>query len=163
MTTHDQDIEEKKSMYRRILLPLNGSGQAEQALSHAIAQAKQFGAELVVLKVPPPQPIVNGVDSDSRQWARNYIDSIAREHLDAIAANVKEQGVAVQVSTVEADSPAKIAASAEENLVDLIVLPTRKPSGLGLWFGSSTADRLARETDIPVLLVRDPEPGGESV
>ena len=128
-------------MYRRILLPLNGSGQAEQALSHAIAQAKQFGAELVVLKVPPPQQIVNGVDSDSRQWARNYIDSIAREHLDAIAANVKEQGVAVQVSTVEADSPAKIAASAEENLVDLIVLPTRKPSVVSL-SAASPADQV---------------------
>jgi nucleotide-binding universal stress UspA family protein len=162
MTIHDHDMEEKKSMYRRILLPLNGSGQAEQALSHAIAQAKQFGAELVVLKVLPPQPIVNGVDSAARQWARNYTDSLAREHLDAIAANVKRQGVAVQVSTIEADSPAKIAASAEENMVDLIVLPTRRPSGLGLWFGSSAADRVARETDIPVLLVRDGDRAQES-
>jgi nucleotide-binding universal stress UspA family protein len=135
----------------------------EQALAHAIAQAKQFGAELVVLKVPPPQPIVNGVDSDTRQWAKNYTDSMVRERVDTIAASANRQGVEVQVSTIEADSPAKIAASAEENLVDLIVLPTRRPSGLGLWFGSSAADRLARETDIPVLLVRDPDAGQESV
>ena len=149
-------------MYRRILLPLNDSDPGEQALSHAITQARQFGAELMLLKVLPAQPILNGVDSSTRQWAKNYTDSMARAHLEKIAASVKEHGVAVQVSTIEADSPARIAESAEEHLVDLIVMPTRKPSGLGLWFGSSAADRVARETDIPVLLVRDPDKGQDS-
>jgi nucleotide-binding universal stress UspA family protein len=150
-------------MYRRILLPLNGGDQAGHALSHAIAQAKQFGAELVVLKVLPPRPILNGVDSDARQWVKDYTESMAREQMEQIAATVKQHGVAVQVSAIEADSPTKIAASAEENRVDLIIMPTRRSSGLGLWFGSSAGDRVARETDIPVLLVRDPDKNQDPV
>ena len=38
-------------MYRRIPLPLDGSAFAEQALSHATAQAERFGAELILLGV----------------------------------------------------------------------------------------------------------------
>ena len=36
-------------MYKRVLIPLDGSSLAEQALPHAIAQAKQFHAELILL------------------------------------------------------------------------------------------------------------------
>jgi len=41
-------------MYKRILLPLDGSALAEQALPHAFAQAKQFQAELILLKILEP-------------------------------------------------------------------------------------------------------------
>jgi nucleotide-binding universal stress UspA family protein len=142
-------------MYRRILLPLDGVDRSEQALSHAIAQAKQFGAELVVLKVLPPTPITQGLDDDTRQWAKNYTISMAREHLEKVAAAVEQHGIAVHASTIEDDSPAKIAQSAEENAVDLIVMPAGRLSGLARWFGSSLADRVARETTVPVLLVRE--------
>ena len=142
-------------MYRRILLPLDGMDRGEQALSHAIAQAKQFRAELVILKALPPAPITQGLDDNTRQWAKDYTVSMAREHLERVAAAVEQYGIAVHASTVEENSPAKIAQSAEENGVDLIVIPTGRLSGLARWFGSSPAERVARETTIPVLLVRD--------
>ena len=142
-------------MYQRILLPLDGSDQGEQALSHAIAQAKQFGAELVVVKTLPPAPIMQGLDDHTRQWAKNYTTSMAREHLEKVAAAVEQHGIAVHMSTIEDNSPAKIAQSAEENSVDLIVMPTGRSSGLARWFGNSPAERVTRETTIPVLLVRD--------
>jgi nucleotide-binding universal stress UspA family protein len=41
-------------MYKRILLPLDGSTLAEQALPHAVALVKRFEGELILLKVFPP-------------------------------------------------------------------------------------------------------------
>jgi len=38
-------------MYKRILLPLDGSALAEQALPYAVVQAERFQAELILLKV----------------------------------------------------------------------------------------------------------------
>lgn len=142
-------------MYRRILLPLDSSDRGEQALSQAIAQAKQFGAELVVIKTLPPTPITQGLDGNTRQWAKNYSTSMAREHLEKVADAVEQHGIAVHISTIEDNCPAKIAQSAEENAVDLIVMPTGRVSGLARWFGGSPAVRVARETTIPILLVQD--------
>ena len=48
-------------MYKRVLLPLDGSALAEQALPHAIAQAERFGAELILLRVLEPFPLVRGL------------------------------------------------------------------------------------------------------
>ncbi|MGD8626225.1 MAG: universal stress protein [Anaerolineae bacterium] len=146
-------------MYRRILLPLDGSNRGKQALSHAIAHAKEFGAELVVLKALPSGPITQGLDDNTRQWAKKYTTSMAREHLEKVAAALEQHGIVVHTSTVEDNSPARIVQSAKENAVDLIVMPTGKPAGLARWFGNSPADRVARETTIPVLLVQDSDTG----
>lgn len=150
-------------MYKRILLPLDGSPLAEQALSQAIVQAKQFGAELMVIKTLPPTPIAQGLDDKTRQWAKNYTTSMAREHLEKVADAVEQHGIAVHISTIEDMCPAKIAQSAEENAVDLIVMPTGRLSGLARWFGGSPAERVARETTIPVLLVRDSDSRRHSI
>jgi nucleotide-binding universal stress UspA family protein len=41
-------------MYKRVLIPLDGSALAEHALPHAIAQARHFQAELILLRVVEP-------------------------------------------------------------------------------------------------------------
>jgi flavin-binding protein dodecin len=43
--------EEVRAVYKRILLPLDGSPLAEQAIPHAIAQASHSQAELILLRV----------------------------------------------------------------------------------------------------------------
>ena len=48
-------------MYKRILIPFDGSPLAEQALPHAIAQARYSQAELILLKVVEPFPHARGL------------------------------------------------------------------------------------------------------
>jgi nucleotide-binding universal stress UspA family protein len=50
-------------MYKRILLPLDGSALAAQALPHAIARAQQFGAMLILLRVLEPFPHLRGMSA----------------------------------------------------------------------------------------------------
>ena len=48
-------------MYKYILAPLDGSETAEQVLPHAVAHAKRFDAELLLLRVLEPLPRDRGL------------------------------------------------------------------------------------------------------
>ncbi len=143
-------------MYKRILLPLDGSALAEQALPYAIAQAERFGAELVLLRVVEPiaptdvlvQPKVAAMQAERRTKA------LTQEYLERIATCVQERGIPVQMVTVEGRSHTEIVQFAEANQIDLIVMCTRGQSGFSRWLMGSTADRVVRGADVPVLLVR---------
>ena len=74
-------------MYKRILVPLDGSKLAEQALPHAAVHAEQFGSEIVLLKVlgPLPEPTMAGrpafinAESASAQLAQDYLEGVAAQ------------------------------------------------------------------------------------
>lgn len=81
-------------MYKRILLPLDSSSLAEQVLPHAIAMAKHFQSELVLLQVliPLPRPLTTAEASIRR--AEQAMGVLAREYLESVAAGMQERGIA---------------------------------------------------------------------
>jgi len=141
-------------MYRRVLIPLDGSPLAEQALPHAIAQAEQFGAELILLRILKPLPQIDGLShgdlvqfkEQGSEWASKYLERIAEASL--------HKGIPTEMATVEGSPHAAILQFAESNQVDLIVICTRGRSGLSRWLMGSVADRIVRGANVPVLLVR---------
>ena len=141
-------------MHKRILIPLDGSALAEQALPHAIAQAQRFEAELVLLRVLAPLPSAPIVGEVARGRARASLNASASEYFERIVARVQEQDIPVRVATVEGSPHVKITEFAEANEVDLIVMSTRGQSGLSRWLMGSVADRVVRGATVPVLLVR---------
>lgn len=140
-------------MYKRILLPLDGSVLAEQALPHAIVQAERCQAELVLLKVLEPLQI-HGLVRPSIDWVKKQTTTLAHEYLERVAAKVKEDGIPVQVVVIEGHTPVEIVRFAEASEVDLIVMCTRGHSGFSRWLLGSVADRVVRGASVPVLLVR---------
>lgn len=141
-------------MYGRVLVPLDGSRLAEQALPHAAVQAKQFGAEVTLLMVlgSLPEPIMAGpraVRSAEEASAR-----LAQSYLEGIAARLREQGIPVQTETVEGKPYLEIIRYAEDKAFDLVVMSTRGHSGLSRWLLGSVADRVVRGATVPLLLVQ---------
>jgi nucleotide-binding universal stress UspA family protein len=141
-------------MYKRILLPLDGSAMAEQALPHALAQAEHFGAELVLLRVLEPFPHARGISASDLTSIRQQTDEWTREYLDRLAADLCDRGFAVETVIVEGSPSLVITQYAEANEVDLIVLCSRGRSGLSRWLMGSVADRVMRGAAGPVLLVK---------
>jgi nucleotide-binding universal stress UspA family protein len=149
-------------MYKRVLVPLDGSKLAEETLPHAAVHAGQFGGEIVLLKVlgPLPEPsmagrgVVRSAEAASAQLAQDY--------LEGIAAGLREQGIPAQTATVEGKPYVEIIRFAEENEIDLVVMSTRGHSGLSRWLLGSVADRVARGATVPLLLVpvQCEDPGG---
>ena len=141
-------------MYKRVLLPLDGSPLAEQALPHAIAQASHSQAELILLRVIEPYTRGTGLSLADHERIRQQAKAWAREYLEPIAADVQQQGIPSRAVTVDGHPHVEIAQFAETHEVDLIVMSTRGQSGLSRWLMGSVADRVVRGAAVPVLLVR---------
>jgi nucleotide-binding universal stress UspA family protein len=88
-------------MYKRILLPLDGSSLAEEALPHAVAQAKCFQAELILLKVLEPLAKHYSISLEAAGRAEKATRELAREYLESVATGIRERGVSVRVITVK--------------------------------------------------------------
>ena len=142
-----------EKIYQRILLPLDGSALAEQALPHAIAQAERFQAELILLKVLEPLAKNLNLPIEATRRAEEVTRKLAHEYLERIAVGVRESGIPVRAITVEGHPHKEIVRFAEAEQVDLIVMCTRGHSGLSRWLMGSVADRVVRGASVPVLLV----------
>jgi len=141
-------------MYKRVLIPLDGSPLAEQAMPHAVAQARHFQAELILLRVVEPFAHVRGMSLADLEQMRQQTHTWAHEYLERLAVDVLHQGIPVQVVIVDGRPHVEIPQFAETNQVDLIVMSTRGQSGLSRWLMGSVADRVVRGANVPVLLVR---------
>jgi len=141
-------------VYKRVLIPLDGSALAEQALPHAIALARHFQAELTLLKVVEPLPHARGMSVADLERIRHQLNAWAHDYLEGLVADIQQQGISVQKLTIDGRPHTRITQYAESSQADLIVMSTRGQSGLSRWLMGSVADRVVRGATVPVLLVR---------
>lgn len=141
-------------MYKSILVPLDGSPLAEQALPHAIMLSEQCSARLILLRVLVPVPRTVGPTEWVTRKAEELTGQMAGEYLEGVAETTRERGIDVKTVAVEGTPHLEIIRFAEENQVDLIVLTARGQSGISRWLMGSVADRVVRGADVPVLLVK---------
>lgn len=136
-------------MYRRILLPLDGSALAERAEPYAAALARQFGAELILVRAVQLFAFPD-VDQEARQvGAINQ----ASEYLMRRAAALRRQGVEVSCVVHYTDPVRTITDEARLRDVDLIVMATHGRLGSIRWPLGSVANAVGRATATPLLLV----------
>jgi nucleotide-binding universal stress UspA family protein len=145
---------EMRFMYKRIVVPLDGSPLAEQALTHATALAERFEAEIILLKVLEPLPEATLTSPASVQRAEQLSAQLARDYLEKVADQIREEGIAVKVALLQGKPYAEIVRFSAKPEVDMIVMSTRGHSGWSRWLLGSVADRVVRGATIPVLLVQ---------
>ena len=133
-------------MYKSILLPLDGSAMAEQALPYAVAQAEHCQAELIFIKVLVPAERSIGLPPGETSRAEKVTGKLAFEYLERIAAGFRDKDISFRVVTVTGQPHEGIVRFAEEEQVDLIVICTHGHSGLTRWLVGS----VAAEPDIEV-------------
>ena len=141
-------------MYKKILVPLDGSKLAEQVLAYSTELAGRLNADIALLTVCP-----TGFQDSSPMYAE-YINSIAEKLKTTVTAKEKtEASGAAYSGTISGTSVAgypaeEILQFAEDNAVDLIIMGTHGYSGIKRWALGSTADKVLRESRVPVLLDR---------
>lgn len=135
---------------RTILVPLDGSVAAEQALPLATAIARRTGASLHLVQIEPralsPRHRVPAWDAALRQRALVYLRETAeRVRADGVDASVAVRGGAIAAGLLR---------EAERHGAGLVVMTTHGHGPVGrAWFGS-IADEMIRTAGMPVLLVR---------
>jgi len=149
--------------FDRILLALDGSPFAEQAIPAAVALGKPFGASYVLfMAVEPPVPVadpsglvvmppVPDSEEKRREAALAYLDGVARrlraEGLE-VTTRVSSEGAAAQA----------ILAEAERLPADLVALASHGAGGFARFVIGSVADKVIRGSVHPTLVVRPPRP-----
>jgi len=147
-------------MYKKILVPTDGSALSKKAIRSAIELASSVGAELVALHVVPRYPtsyFEGGIAVSPSEVAR--VEKQWAEHGQALADEVgkaaDKAGVKARAVTVRSDLVAEaILAAARKNKCDLVVMASHGRKGLKrLLLGSETQHVLTHGT-IPVLVLR---------
>ena len=153
--------------YQRILVPLDGSPFAAQALDTATDLAGRTGATLLLLAVLPPLQTLSFAEAGLRPYwseaARIAAADSATLALTTTAVRLESQGLAVRTLLRHGSPAAEIVRCATDEAADLIVLATHGRSGLPrLWLGS-VALGVIRSAAQPVLAVRAPSAGHSMV
>lgn len=141
-------------MYKKILLPLDGSPLAEKAIPYATALAEKFESEVIIFRVFESLIEKKSLPLDAYTIGMESVRNIGREYLEGVRRDMEKRGVRAQVVTVEGHPQREIVRYAEANEVDLIVLNSRGKSGVSRWLLGSIADRVTRGVEVPVLLVK---------
>lgn len=144
---------------RRILVPLDGSALAEQALPLAALLARCASAELILTcsigwaRAAAERALAIDVAGFGVTLPERAADQ-AHAYLTDIGQRLAVQGLAARSDIRGAPAAEAILASAAEQAADLIVMSTHGRSGLGRWTYGSVADRVLRGAPIPIVLVR---------
>lgn len=143
-------------MFRRVLIPLDGSERAEAILAFAAEVAGPLDAELLLLRVVEPiSPAVAvaeaGVVSAGVLEMR---EREARQYLAALAERLEAKGLRVRMLVRLGWPAAEIPAVAAREGADLIAMSTHGRTGLDRVLFGSVAEAVLRAAPVPVLMIR---------
>ena len=151
-------------MYKKVLVPLDGSKLAECALPYVEELAKGCATEKVILVgvtervkgyrafEDPNQPLGQQLTPEAVGKKENQ----AQRYLDRIARAMKDKGIKVDTEVLLGNPAEEIVIYAKHLGCDLIVMASHGRSGPSRWAYGSVAGRVFRASCIPVLMIRAP-------
>jgi len=142
-------------MYKKILVPLDGSKVAEGVLPHAKSLAYSEGAELILLTVTS-NPAMDIVFSDPgiAETAILEQQEKSKAYISKIEDELKSEGFRVSNLMRVGSVAETILGVSEELSVDIVAMSTHGRTGAARWLLGSIAERVVHNSSIPVLLIR---------
>lgn len=145
-------------MYKRIVVPLDGSEIAETSIVHAEEMAKFTNAPIHLVRIldyanygmssaygaMADAAIISSVIEDEDESARNYMKDVV--------TRISIQGYSCTFEIHSGHVPTKIIELTEPD--DLIVMASHGRSGVARWFLGSIAEEVVRRSEVPVLLIK---------
>jgi nucleotide-binding universal stress UspA family protein len=144
-----------REVFRRIVVPLDGSSLAEQILPRVLMLAKLEDAEITLLNVLVPQSYSRKeiADSSLPWWDKDI--SVAQSYLFRIAGKLRRAGVPVTTDIVISENIAgAIGDFASREKADLIAIATHGRGGLNRVLHGSVADAIMHSTRMSMLVFK---------
>ena len=153
-------------MFKHLLVPLDGSHLAELALPPALELAGCFDSEITLLCVTRTPYIATSTDgsayADLVINLREQAHEEATQYLQAQQGSLRQQGYKVHIHVTEGEPIAQVILDVAQGVdVDTIVMSTHGRGGISRWVFGSVADRVLRQADIPVVLIRAKQKASE--
>jgi nucleotide-binding universal stress UspA family protein len=145
-------------MFKRILLPTDGSEQSKRAILAGVSFAKELGAAVIGLTVIPKFHIFSYKAEELEETKDEFTtesEQRAVKYLDFIEQTARTEGVAFTLEQAVSDDPHEvIIATARDRQCDLIVMGSHGRRGVkGILLGSQTQKVLVH-SNVPVLVYR---------
>ncbi len=141
-------------MFDRVLVPLDGSPRAENALPPLSWLADRPALEILLLQACPLRPVAA---FEAAPLMPTGLDE-ARTYLEAVAARLRNDGFRVRPLLREGEAAESILDAAAEEKASLIVMATHGRSGLARFVFGSVAEKILRASNVPVLVFPAFEP-----
>ncbi|HZD11334.1 MAG TPA: universal stress protein [Candidatus Binatia bacterium] len=145
-------------MYKKILVPLDGSSRAEAIIPHAESMAHCYGASVLFLRVLEPEPILVGpYDAQAFILQPEEVEERLAEikaYLAGWEGEFREKSIDARHVVARGPVVQSIINVAERENVDLIAMASHGRSGLSRVFYGSVAAGVLQRIDRPLLLVR---------
>jgi nucleotide-binding universal stress UspA family protein len=144
-------------VYKRALVPLDGSIVAESVIPFILQVAGPLDLEVTLLSVvvpAPPSAMDAGpavIDDAEKQSAE------AEAYLVPFATELRAKGVRVTIAVRRGEPVAEILEGVREARADLIIMTTHGRTGFGRLLFGSVAEGVLRRADVPVFLMRQTE------
>ena len=146
----------EKLSVRKVLVPIDFSKHSKHALSYAVSFAKQFKAELILVYVV--EATVYPADLSFGQVAfpsfEQELRDRGKEGLEALVKSHVGAGVKSRIAIRSGKPFLEIIRMADEEHVDLIIIATHGHTGVEHLIFGSTAEKVVRKAQRPVLVLR---------
>ncbi len=147
-------------MYKKILVPLDGSELAECVLPHVESFKNRFPeSHFVFVHVLIPIAAYLNQESYSGSVDKLKIMESARitdaqDYLTRVIDRLSADAAKFDTDVLVGRAADKLAGYAEKNEVDLIIIATHGRSGVSRWVRGSVAEKILHSSNVPVLMVR---------
>jgi nucleotide-binding universal stress UspA family protein len=150
-------------MYKKILVPLDGSERAEAILPHVEELAEAGDAEVILLSVVElgagemsPSMALPGATIDYELYlkAMQKSEEESKKYLEAKANELGKKKIKVKQKLLKGNTVSAIISVADEEKVDLIAMASHGRTGLSRVFFGSVAAGVLHRAERPLLLVR---------
>ena len=154
-------------MFKRVLVPLDGSRFASGALPYAAEVAERFSAEVILIQVIKPatpiidagapvgvSPTASAIAVEATLEANKQKAALARRYLSGKVQALKSRHIQSSYHVLTGDAARSIMEFSEREQIDLVVMTTSGKSGLKRALMGSVADAVIRQSGKPVLVIR---------
>jgi nucleotide-binding universal stress UspA family protein len=156
-----KDMELRRADINRILAPLDSSDSSKASLPYAVTLAKKLQADITLFTIAQTAYAQNlyiagsgiGVNWDSVDKAS---EKAAVEYLQKVEDELKDSGVKIDhVSRLGVDPAFEILEMEKKGDFDMVVMATRGRSSIARWAFGSVAEKVLREGNLPILLIKE--------
>ena len=142
-------------MHKRVVVPLDGSREAETVLPFVLEIAGPLGLDVVLVRVMLPivPQAVEGTTYFSVDDVAGRLAE-ARAYLAPLAADLRGRGLRVMTEARHGDPVTEILATARETGTDMIAMTTHGRGGVRRLIFGSVAEAVLRQAEVPVLVMR---------
>jgi len=147
-------------MYKKILVPLDGSKRAERILPYVEELAQKFKSHLVLLQVIEPSVVLAAPYDMGHYYDITQIERVteeAKEYLRGLQGEFLAKGIETETIVDNGPVVTCILEEAVRKDVDLIAMASHGRSGLARAFYGSVAAGMLHQADRPLLLIRAQE------